>query len=262
VQFGIFMPRFTIHSWNDDGSVNEPWMYPEITSYIRDLIKFRHRLIPYLYDLLWRYYRDYTPVIRPTFYDFPDDERCYAENDDLMLGENLLVAAVVEPGIRRRKVYLPEGAGWYDFWSGASYDGGQEITLDAPWEHTPLLAREGSAIPLNVAEQYFTKRADQRGFAIFPHRNKGRCVTECFEDDGESQAYREGHFWSWRLIVDSTNPDLSIHIERAGQAPQSEQDIELILPGQDPSRILLDGGILLKDDCDGLSRRLRVRLSQ
>jgi alpha-glucosidase len=262
VQFGIFMPRFTIHSWNDDGSVNEPWMYPETTPYIRDLIKFRHRLIPYLYDLLWRYHRDYSPIIRPTFYDFPDDERCYAENDDLMFGENLLVAAVVERGHRTRAVYLPKSAGWYDFWSGATYDGGQEITVDAPWEHTPLLAREGSAIPLNVAEQHFTKRADQRGFQIFPHRTEGRFMCECFEDDGESEAYRDGHFWSWRLAVESSNSDLSIHIERAGEAPESEQEIELILPGQDPRPILLEGGILLKDDCDGLGRRLWVRCRQ
>ena len=56
VQFGVFLPRFSIHSWNDDGTANEPWMYPAITPYIRDLIKFRHRLIPYLYDLLWKYH--------------------------------------------------------------------------------------------------------------------------------------------------------------------------------------------------------------
>jgi alpha-glucosidase len=87
VQFGIFMPRFSIHSWNDDHSVNEPWMYPIVTPYIRDLIKFRYRLIPYLYDLLWRSHRDYEPIIRPTFHDFPEDENCYVENDDMLLGK-------------------------------------------------------------------------------------------------------------------------------------------------------------------------------
>jgi alpha-glucosidase len=109
VQFGIFMPRFSIHSWNDDKSVNEPWMYPEITPYICDLIKFRYRLIPYLYDLLWRSHRYYEPMIRPSFYNFPEDENCFLENDDTLLGENLLVAAVVEPGKRARSVYLPSG---------------------------------------------------------------------------------------------------------------------------------------------------------
>jgi len=48
VQFGVFMPRFSIHSWNDDGTVNEPWMHPEVTREISDLIKLRYRLLPYL----------------------------------------------------------------------------------------------------------------------------------------------------------------------------------------------------------------------
>ncbi len=259
VQFGVFMPRFAIHSWNDDSSVNEPWMYPELTCYIRDLIKFRYRLIPYLYDLLWRYHRDYSPIIRPTFFDFPDDAQCYSENDDMMLGENLLVAAVVEPKHRTRAVYLPNGSGWYDFWNGTSYNGGQEIVLDAPWERTPLLAREGCAIPLNVAEQHFARRADQRGFAIFPHRAGGRFVGECFEDDGESQAYRDGHCWTWRLTIESSASDLSIHIERPGEVPKTEQDIVLLLPGNETRRILLEGGLLLTEDREGPSRRLRVR---
>ena len=82
----------------------------------------------------------------------------------MLLGGNLLVAAVVEPGQRARRVYLPAGSGWYDFWSGDYYTGGQEILLPAPWDRPPLLARADSAIPLNVAEQHFAKPADQRGF--------------------------------------------------------------------------------------------------
>ena len=54
-------------------------MYPEITPHIRDLIKFRYRLMPYLYDLLWRSHSQYEPMIRPTFHDFPEDARCYEE---------------------------------------------------------------------------------------------------------------------------------------------------------------------------------------
>ena len=90
VQFGVFMPRFSIHSWNDDGTVNEPWMHPEATPFVRDLIKLRLMLVPYLYTLLRAYHRDYEPVIRPTLYDFPDDPRCADENDEMMLGPSLL----------------------------------------------------------------------------------------------------------------------------------------------------------------------------
>jgi alpha-glucosidase len=88
VQFGLFMPRFTIHSWNDDGSVNEPWMHPQTTPFVRDLIKLRYRLIPYLYYLLWRYHDAYEPLVRPTFFDFPDDPQCWREGDEMMVGHS------------------------------------------------------------------------------------------------------------------------------------------------------------------------------
>ena len=76
-------------------------MYPEIAATIAALIKLRARLVPYLYDLLWKYHRLFEPVVRPTLYEFPDDPRCFDENDDMLLGPNLLVAAVVEPGLQR-----------------------------------------------------------------------------------------------------------------------------------------------------------------
>jgi alpha-glucosidase len=261
VQFGIFMPRFSIHSWNDDGTANEPWMYPEITAYIRDLIKFRYRLIPYFYDLLWRSHRDYAPIIRPTFHDFPQDDHCYLENDDMLLGGNLLVAAVVEPGQRARRVYLPAGSCWYDFWSGDYYTGGQEILLPAPWDRPPLLARADSAIPLNVAEQHFAKPADQRGFYLSPSRNDTEFEYECFEDDGESEAYRDGKYWTWRLQILGSRSDLSVKIERRGDGyPQPGQTI-LFLPRQEMRPIDLQGGSIVSDSSLGAQRELRITLS-
>src|SRR3954451_21029981 len=59
---------------------------PEVTPHVSGLIKFRPRLIPYFYDLLWKYHDRYEPMIRPTFHDFPEDPRCFEENDDMLLG--------------------------------------------------------------------------------------------------------------------------------------------------------------------------------
>jgi alpha-glucosidase len=261
VQFGIFMPRFSIHSWNDDQSINEPWMYPEITPYIRDLIRFRYRLIPYLYDLLWHSHRDYIPIVGPTFYHFPDDERCYVENDDMMLGENLLVAAVVEPGKRARSVYLPAGRDWYDFWSGDYYRGGQEIVLPAPWDRPPLLAGEGCAIPLNVAEQHFLNRADQRGFCIFPPRSDGQFESSCFEDDGESEGYRQGQYWTWRLQITASRSDVLVKIEREGAGYPKPGQVPLLLPRQETRSVEVRGGSVVADVSGTANRELLVALA-
>jgi alpha-glucosidase len=73
VQNGVMHPRFTIHSWNDDQTVNEPWMYPGVTPAIRGAIELRYRLLPYLYTLLWQAHADDEPMLRPTFLDHEHD---------------------------------------------------------------------------------------------------------------------------------------------------------------------------------------------
>ena len=230
VQFGVFMPRFSIHSWHNDGTVNEPWMYPKATPFIRDLIKLRYRLIPYLYYLLWRYHHDYEPVVRPTFFDFPDDMHCWREGDEMMVGRSLLAAPVVEPGHVHREVYLPFGAHWYDFWSGEVFEGGQTITRPAPWTRPVLFARESCAIPVNVAAQTFAARADRRGFMIFPPTGSGAFTTENFEDDDESEAYQAGGYGGWRIKVEADAKSVSVHVQRFGAFTRLDPEVGLIWP--------------------------------
>jgi alpha-glucosidase len=211
-------------------------------------MKFRCRLIPYLYDLLWKSHSRFEPMIRPTYFDFPDDARCFDENDDMLLGANLLVAPVVEPGRRDRDVYLPAGGGWYDFWSGEYFDGGRDVTLPAPWDRPPLLARAGSAIPLNLAEQHFNKPADERGFAVFPHRDIGEFHAECFEDDGESEGYRAGRYGLWELTVSSRADGLRLGIAKRGACPPESDRLTLLLPRQESRSLVVTGGKILSDD--------------
>jgi alpha-glucosidase len=141
VGFGVFMPRFSIHSWNEDGTVNEPWMYPEVLDDVRALMKLRTRLIPYLAHLLERYRTHFEPVVRPLFYDFPDDPDVWAENEMFMLGDAMLVAPVVTRGAETREVRLPLGAKWRDGWSGEIFAGGERVQLPAPYSRPPFLIR-------------------------------------------------------------------------------------------------------------------------
>ncbi len=148
VGFGVFMPRFSIHSWNDDGTVNEPWMHPEVLDDIRELMALRTRLTPYLSKLLARYRSDYEPVIRPTFYDFADDPLCWAPTDDFMLGDALLVTPVVDPGATTRAVRLPAGADWRCGWSGETFAGRATVERPAPYAKPPFFVRRGFDVGL------------------------------------------------------------------------------------------------------------------
>jgi len=145
LQAGILMPRFSIHSWNEDGSVNEPWMYPEILPQVQKLMKLRKKLEPLLYDLMQRYHADYEPISRPLWLDHPNDTGAWADSDDHMLGADLLVALVVEPNTTARTVHFPGNDEWINVWTGEAYTGGSTATLPAPLDGPPLLFRRAGS---------------------------------------------------------------------------------------------------------------------
>ncbi|CAJ0808595.1 Alpha-xylosidase XylQ [Ralstonia wenshanensis] len=260
VAFGVFMPRFSIHSWNDDKTVNEPWMYPQVTAQIASLIKLRYRLIPYLYELLWQSTQAYEPVLRPTFAEFPNDRHCYAECDDMMLGTSLLVAPTVGEGQTERTVYLPAGTRWVSYWSGEAFDGGQTITLPSPWDQPVMLIREGGVIALNVAEQHFDQRADQRGFLVVPMQGVGEAVGGCIEDDGETEAWRSGERGRWSVRAVSDAQAITLHVSREGKMPTHADTLEIYLPAGDARQVQTPHARVLESDVAGGWRRLRLQL--
>jgi alpha-glucosidase len=150
VQACCLNPRMVMNSWKEGGIATVPWIYPEVTPVITRAIELRYRLMPYLWSLFERASARHEPIIRPTFYDFPDDAQCLEDCDDFMLGRQLLVAPVVEAGATTRRVYLPalpDGQRWFDFETGQAFASGQWHTVAAPLERLPLFAREGAAIP-------------------------------------------------------------------------------------------------------------------
>jgi alpha-glucosidase len=174
VQAGVLMPRFSIHSWNDDGTVNEPWMYPALIPAVRRLMALRQRLIPFFHDLGWRYHDAYEPIIQPPWLAFPGDPRAWADGEEHLLGRDVLACPVVEPGAETRDVYLPAGATWIHAWTGAPYAGGQTAPIAAPLDGPPpLFVREGSGLLIDFATQGFRPGPLRAGVWLFPPPGDG-----------------------------------------------------------------------------------------
>jgi alpha-glucosidase len=149
VQACSLNPRMVMNSWKADGTVNVPWLHDSVKADVIAAIRLRYTLMPYLWSLFERAHTHHEPIIRPTFYDFPDDEACYADCDDFMLGDALLVAPVVTDGATTRRVYLPAAAqDWIGFHNGTRFEAGQWHTVDAPLARLPLFVRGGASIPL------------------------------------------------------------------------------------------------------------------
>jgi alpha-glucosidase len=187
IEQGIYWPRFSIHSWKNDGSANEPWMYPELLPMVRTALEWRERLVPLLYTLLWRAHTHHEPVLRPLFYDFPKASGAYEETDSFLVGPDLLVAPIVEPGTTRRKVWLPDApGGWFDLRTGARYRGGRSIAADAPLGAAPAFIQAGAILPLGPARSWESGPLTLR---VFP-RPRSRTTASIYDDDGESHADR------------------------------------------------------------------------
>ena len=178
---GVLLPRFSIHSANNDNTVTEPWMYPGRMDIVRKAFRLRQKLIPYLYTLGAHAHHSGEPILRPMVYEFPQDLAVRFEDVDFMLGEGLLCACVVEPGATERRVYLPEGETFYDLETRRRYPGGQTITVPAPMDSTPLFQRGGSIIPLQ-----------QNGNLVLWVCPDKSCNFTLYEDDGCSNDFKKG----------------------------------------------------------------------
>lgn len=235
VQNGIVHPRFCIHSWNDcadDAPITEPWMYPAVAEEIRAAFGLRYRLLPYLYTLLWQAHRTGEAILRPTFYDFDADPRTFDPCDEAMLGPSLLIAPVMEPGARRRTVYLPRGpAAWCCFHTGERYAAGRTVAVPAPLDRLPLFVPEGAMLPLSP---YAGPRAagadDRRQLALFPPASSGRSAAVLFDDDGESVLDGPGRHRLTRVYLDANADRLAISLSTEGGYRTAYRALEVVLP--------------------------------
>ena len=167
-EYGCFCPVMRMHGYRwplmpqvgttggatcISGSPNEPWSYTEeVLDILTRYIRLRERMRPYITQIMREAHEKGTPVMRPLFYDFPEDAQAWAVEDQYMFGPEVLVRPVTDAGRRRERVYLPAGCRWREAWSGAEYDGGQWVETEAPLERIPLFTRNGFELPVTGEE--------------------------------------------------------------------------------------------------------------
>jgi alpha-glucosidase len=243
VQSGTFNPRFIMNSWKPGGVVNTPWLHPEVTPIIRDWIRLRYRLLPYLYTLYWRAARFGEPMLRPLFYEFEDEPEIFADRDEFMLGPNLLVASVVEPGQRERSVHLPVGPGeWLDFWTGKHVAGGQIVVAPAPLERIPLFVPAGAIIPAtDTSDMRRLHDEPSRALRIFPGSGRGSSAFTLYEDDGLTLRYRDGEYAEVECGLEWTANAVRLQVRKRGGYRLPYDRLRVIPPPGERRRLQIAG---------------------
>jgi len=229
-QYGTFCPIFRTHGAR---KANELWSYgPRAQQILTTYDKLRYRLLPYIYSLAWKVTSEgYTPM-RALVMDFPGDRNALDILDQFMFGPALLVNPVTRAGATTRSVYLPAGSNWYDFWTGASLQGGQTVEAAATIDTMPLYVRAGSIVPMGPELQYSSEKpADPIELRIYRGAD-GKFTL--YEDDGESYAYEKGEHATISLSWNDASQTLTIGA-RVGNFPGMARNrtFNAVLDGQD-----------------------------
>ncbi|MDR2940150.1 MAG: DUF5110 domain-containing protein [Clostridiales bacterium] len=203
-QFGCFLPMFRSHGTDFR---RELWKFGDEGNVFYDALikmnRLRYKLIPYIYSIAARVWKNDYTMLRMLAFDFPGDLEALDKGSQFMFGDCLMVCPVTEAMYYEKDsmpletpklwpVYLPGGVGWYDFWTNQFYEGGQTIMADATLDKIPIYVKEGGIIPMAPFMNYVDEISDA---PITVRVYTGRDAEfEIYEDEGDGYQYEAGQF--------------------------------------------------------------------
>ena len=202
IHFGFLQPWSQILCWHQ---YNQPWFLPpDVYEVFRYYARLRYRLLPYLYSAAHVANRTGLPMMRAMPLVAPDDPRSDELLLQYMLGEWLLTSAFTDT------VYLPAGR-WIDYWTGDVHDGPADLRYEPPADRGgPLFVRAGAIIPTWPPVDFVGRSLPETlGLEVFPH---GHSEFTLYEDDGLTEAYREGQVATTRIACDAAGDELTVTI--------------------------------------------------
>lgn len=207
IQLGVFSPLNRLHSTKDLFYSKEPWFYKkEMREIMDEFLRLRHKLLPYLYTMNYRAYKENIPLILPMYYIYPEMEEAYEVKNQYWFGDQLIAAAVTSEtikGINRSKVkvWIPDGL-YFDVFTDMAYKGGRFLDMYRDLSSIPVFAKAGAVVPMT--EKIFgmdaLKNPEAITVKVYPGADGG---FRMYEDDNESQKYMDGNcavtefVWKW-----------------------------------------------------------------
>ena len=196
VQSGLYSPIMRLHSSCSEFNGKEPWRFKkESEMVISDSLRQRHQMIPYLYTMNHRAYKESMSLVMPMYYDYPEEMGAYEVKNQFMFGTELMVAPITSkriPGLNVAEVtvWLPEGI-WHDIYTGVVYEGNRKLKMYRDLNSIPVLAKAGAILPLTDEMKGQEAIKNPGSFRIKVYAGADGSF-ELYEDDNETCAYENG----------------------------------------------------------------------
>lgn len=213
LQYGVYQPIYRPHA--QDNLASEPVFRSDFAKNLaKKAIERRYQLLPYNYTLAFENTQTGMPLMRPLFFEEPDNFKTYFIDNQYLWGDDMLVCPVLEPNQTQMKVYLPKGSNWFLEAQNKMYNGGQEIWLNLDYfkDDIPVFYREGAFIPkanlVQSTDNYNLKTLDLTH--ILPKTNTTN-KSYLYHDDGLTKnAFEKGQYE--KLYIESKTTSNFIEI--------------------------------------------------
>ena len=214
LEFAHFVPITTPFSQPENPTGNIAFKISgRADSLFRQYSHLKMKLFPYLYSYAHRSRLDGLNIIQPT--------RMF----EYLLGDELFVAPVYEQGAHSRELFLPDGSGWINYWTGEIKEGGQLVVCDAPLNQIPLFVRQGAIIPMR---KYSRSVETGSNDSIEIHIYEGASGEfKLYEDDGTSNDYLKGYFASTSIAYNYSMDQSKIVIEPVSGSYKGMNDVRV-----------------------------------
>lgn len=227
-----------------DTQRREPWLFGEDnTSIIRRAIKERYALLPFWYLLFYRAHMFAEPVMRPLWVEFPTYPDSFGVDKQYMLGDALLIAPVLDPGVTSIDVLFPgHEEYWYDFRNFNCISSSHKQKVDVTLNEIPVYQRGGSIIPIHTAIGKSTGWMDNSPYELRIALDcKGTAVGEVYIDDGHSFQYLHEHMYSYRRFTFNKNVLYSSSADKVGCYPVKStlENVRLMGLKKSPSEVIV-----------------------
>ena len=247
MQFGAFSPVLRTHSTKNAGLNKEPWVFADKErDIIRDIIKQRYSLAPYIYTMARHAYDTGVSLCRPMYYDYPDTKEAYSNRNEYMFGDNFLVYPITKPmnnGVSEQNVWLPAGCDWYELSSGTMLKGGQNVERRFLLDEYPVYIKAGSIIPQYGDVKNLRNNDEAVTVTVYP----GNVNTQfdMYEDNGNDKQYATAYATTQLSSTHSADGSLCVKIgarkgEYSGMPSRRQFRLKLVASAV-PEKVTVDG---------------------
>lgn len=192
LQFGALSPIMRTHSQKGAKLNKEPWVFnKEYCDIIRETIRQRYVMAPYIYTMARKGYDDGISLCRPMYYDYPENKEAYEFRNEYMFGDDVLVMPVtapVENDYAQVRVWLPEGE-WYEWHTGALLKGNQIVERSFAVDEYPIYIKAGAILPMYLDNVMNLNGNDEEVAVTFFPGGGDTAEFKLYEDNGNDKNY-------------------------------------------------------------------------